>query len=293
MSSSHFRPSRLASLAALTTLFFATGCGAFAPAYPKFGETPYRLEGNTAAPEGGAAIHTVIYRSGPNLRVETVLPRYGRAVVVFDQATNAAYVLNPTVQPSSPSTSPAVAPNNAPAAAPAAAIPSSTAPSTAPIQPATAAPATTAPNGTMQTATTAPRVIGVAVRIADADAPQPLETAWAALGANNARSVGSCQVAGQQGHEWQPAQAPAPGVERTACITSDGIVLRVRENNRTLFEATNVQRGQQNANLFGIPQGYQVIDPSAVAQRVGAATDQLNSVTGSPSTGPASSPPPG
>ncbi|MFT3728786.1 MAG: hypothetical protein QM759_13260 [Terricaulis sp.] len=270
----------MASLAALTTLFFATGCGAFAPAYPQFGKTAYRLEGNTAAPDGGAAIHTVMYRSGPNLRVETVLPRYGRAIVVFDQATNAAYVLNPTVQPGSTGNTPVVADNSAPGAAPAAAIPQSATPGTATVVPPTAMPATTAPNGTLQTATTAPRVIGVAVRIADADAPQPLETAWAALGANNAKSVGSCTVAGQQGNEWQPKQAPAPGVERTACITSDGVVLRVRENNRTLFEATNVRRGQQSASLFGIPQGYQVIDPAAVAQRVGAATDQLNSVTG-------------
>lgn len=270
----------MASLAALTLLFFATGCGAFAPAYPQFGKTAYRLEGNTASPDGGAAIHTVIYRSGPNLRVETVLPRYGRAVVVFDQATNAAYVLNPTVQPGSRTNTPVVADNSAPAAAPAAAIPSSAAPQSAPVAPATAAPATTTPNGALQTQTTAPRVIGVAVRIANADAPQPLETAWAALGANNATSVGPCTVAGQQGNEWQPKQAPAPGVERTACITSDGVVLRVRENRRMLFEATNVQRGPQAAALFGIPQGYQVIDPATVAQRVGAATDQLNSVTG-------------
>ncbi len=278
MSPSPFRVSRVAWLAALTTLFFTTGCGAFAPAYPKFGETPYRLEGNTQAPNGGAAIHTVIYRTGPNLRVETVLPRYGRAVVVFDQSTNAAYVLNPTVQPSVATNTPVVADSDAPAAAPAASIPQAEAPSTATI----AAPATTAPNGAPQTATAGPRAVGVAVRIADADAPQPLETAWAALGASNAKSVGSCQVAGQQGHEWQPAQAPAPGVDRTACITQDGIVLRVRENNRTLFEATNVQRGPQSANLFGIPQGYQVIDPAAVAERVGAVTDQLNSVTGTP-----------
>jgi hypothetical protein len=288
MSSSRFRVGRMALLAALTSLFFVTGCGAFAPAYPKFGETSYRLEGDTAAPDGGAAIHTVIYRVGPNLRVETVLPQYGRAVVVFDQATNAAYVLNPTVQPGAASNTPTVAPNNAPAAAPAASIPSSAAPT--PVAPATAAPAATAPNGAMQTATTPARVIGVAVRIADADAPQPLETPWAALGANNAKSVGACEVAGQQGHEWQPSQAPAPGVERTACITADGIVLRVRENSRTLFEATNLQRGPQSASLFGIPQGYQMIDPATVAARVGEASDQLNSVTGSPTT---ASPPPG
>ena len=144
----------------------------------------------------------------------------------------------------------------------------------------------------MATATTPARVIGVAVRISDADAPQPLETPWAALGASNAQSVGDCNVAGESGHEWQPKQAPAPGVERTACITADGIVLRVCENNRVLFEATNVQRGRQNAALFGVPQGYQTINPEAIAEGVGERLDQLNSVTGAPQQ-PTAQPPHG
>ena len=134
----------------------------------------------------------------------------------------------------------------------------------------------------MAPATTPAHVIGVAVRISDADAPQPLETPWAALGASNASSVGDCNVAGERGHEWQPKQAPAPGVERTACITADGIVLRVRENNRVLFEATNVQRGGQDAALFGVPAGYQTINPEAIAEGLGDRLDQLNSVTGAP-----------
>jgi hypothetical protein len=268
MSSAPFRAGPSAWLAVLAALFSAAGCGVFAPAYPKFGETPYRLEGNTAPPDGGAAIHTLIYRSGPNLRVETALPRYGRAIVVFDRATNAAYVLNPIVQPGT-NNLPVVAQNPAPAAAPAAAIPPGAAPNTATVAP-PAAPAA------------APRVIGVALRIADADAPQPLETAWAALGANNAKSMGACEAAGQRGNQWRPAQAPAPGVERSACITEDGIVLRVRENNRMLFEATDVRRGPQNPSLFGIPHGYQVIDPDAVAQRAGEAADQLDSGAGPP-----------
>ena len=58
-----------------------------------------------------------------------MLPRYGRAVVVFDRSTNAAYVLNPTVQPSATSSNtPVVAATGAPAAAPATSIPSSSAP---------------------------------------------------------------------------------------------------------------------------------------------------------------------
>ena len=133
--------------------------------------------------------------------------------------------------------------------------------------------------------------LGVAVRIEDADAPQPLETAWAALGAENARSTGKCEVAGESGHEWTPRQAPAPGVERTACITDDGIVLRVSESGATLWEATSLQRGQQDAALFGVPTGYQLIDPQAIAEQVGQNMEQLDSVTGAqPTPQPAPAP---
>ncbi len=99
----------------LSAAICLSACGLVAPAYPQFGETSYRVEGDTAAPDGGPVIHTVIYRQGPNLRVETVLPHYGRAIVVFDRTTDAAYVLNPTIQATttSPNT-PTVQPSGAP-----------------------------------------------------------------------------------------------------------------------------------------------------------------------------------
>jgi hypothetical protein len=272
-------------LAATAALALTASCGAFAPQYPEFGRTAYRIEGTTAAPGGGASTHAVIYRDGPKMRIEAMLAHYGQAIVVFDQSTNAAYVLNPTapvVAASAPgtvtgATAAARVPASATAAADAMASPAATVPSNTP------APASV---------TTAPRVSGVAVRLADADAPQPLETPWAALGANNAHSVGGCTVAGERGHEWRPKDAPAPGVERTACITADGIVLRVRENDRVLFQATSLQRGPQNASLFGVPPGYQLIDPEAVAEGVGAHMENLNSVTGAP-TAPTPAPPRG
>ncbi len=282
---------RVPLLSTAAVLLCIGACGLIAPAYPQFGETSYRVEGDTAAPDGGPVIHTVIYRQGPNLRVETVLPHYGRAIVVFDRATNAAYVLNPTIQaPATSPNTPTVETPTAPAAAPPAAIPQTAAPSSAPIQGPTASPAQPTPTGQMSTTTTPPRVMGVAVRISNADAPQPLETPWAALGASNARSVGSCNVAGQTGYEWQPKEAPAPGVERTACSTPDGIVLRVRENSRVLFEAANGQRGTRNPSLFGVPPGYQMINPETVAQSLGERMDQLNSVTGASQRQPAPQP---
>jgi hypothetical protein len=247
------------------------GCGIGAPAYPQFSENSYRIEGMTAAPGGGAATHSVIYRDGPRMRVEATLPTLGEAVIVFDESTNAAYVLNPTTP-----------------------IPAAT-PASVPAESATISPATTTtPDAAAPApaATVAPaQTTGVAVRIEDADAPQPLETAWQALGADNARSTGNCEVAGEKGHEWTPREAPAPGVERTACITDDGIVLRVRENDRVLWEATSLQRGDQDDALFGVPANYQLIDPQAVAQQVGESMEQLDSVTGAPPT-PQQAPPP-
>lgn len=241
------------------------GCGFGAPAYPQFSETSYRVEGRTTSLDTGATTQTVIYRDGPKMRVEATLPTYGQATIVFDESTNAAYVLNPTgAVPTAPVSTAQPAPTTV-----------------APATPTTAPPnAGTAPAATATAPAAAPQVVGVAVRIQDADAPQPLETAWAALGAENARSTGRCEVAGEDGREWTPREAPAPGVERTACITDDGIVLRVRENERVLWEATSLQRGQQDAALFGVPPGYQLIDPQAVAEQVGENLQQLDSVTG-------------
>lgn len=259
---------RIMFLAAAASAALLAGCGLGAPAYPQFGETSYRIEGATADANGTGTTQTVIYRDGPKMRVEAMLPNSGQATIVFDESTNSAYVLNPTGQAmAAPTAAPAPAAGitpTTPSATPSTATPPAGAPTTAPAA--------------------APQVAGVAVRIEDADAPQPLETAWEALGGDNARSTGRCEVAGESGREWTPKEAPAPGVERVACITEDGIVLRVTESGRTLWEATSLQRGEQDAALFGVPPGYQLIDPHAAAQAVGENLEQLDSVTGAPAT---------
>lgn len=222
-------------------------CGLAGPAYPNFGETPFRIEGTTTPLDGGPAAHTVIYRDGAKLRVETALADRGQAVIVFDEATGGAYMLNPVVVAANTATTPA--------------------------------PLATAPNATPAPTAPPPSVVGVAVRIPDTDAPQPLETPWAALGANNARSTGGCVVANEHGNEWQ-ARATQKGVSaRTACITQDGIVLRVREGERVVFEATSLQRGPLDTGLFGVPAGYQKIDPEAVGDRVSNAVGDLDTAT--------------
>lgn len=275
---------RTTFFAAAAAAVLLAGCGIGAPDYPNFGETSYKVEGMTASANGGAPTRTVIYRDGLRMRVEAALPTYGQATIVYDESTNAAYVLNPTgqgVTTTAPTTPGAVQPSTAPvqptpqpqqqAQAGTTTAPSTpAAPGTAPAAPTTAAPVQ-------------PQVLGVAVRIDDADAPQPLEAAWEALGEENARTAGKCEVAGEDGNLWRPREETA-GVERTACITDDGIVLRVTENELVLWEATSVERGAQEASLFGVPAGYQLIDPEAVAEQVGENMQQLDSVTGAAQT---------
>lgn len=269
---------KMSFFAAVATAAVLAGCGIGAPTYPQFSEASYRLEGTTADLNGGAATQTVIYRDGPKMRLETVLPQHGQATIVFDESTNAAYMLNAAAIPTATAAIP-------PAGQPAPAAGAQTITTTTPGAPAAATTQTTTPAvpGAAPGVAQPQAATGVAVRIADADAPQPIETAWAALGAENARSTGRCEVAGEAGREWQPREAQG-GVERTACITDDGIVLRIREDNLVIWEATSLQRGQQDAALFGVPPGYQVIDPEAVAQQVGEQMEQLDSVTGAPQT---------
>ena len=250
------------ALPVAVSMALLASCGIGGPDYPQFGQTAYRIEGLTAPVDGGAATRTIIYRDGPKMRVETVLPALGQATIVFDDSTNAAYVLNPIRGPTDAAAT--LAPT----------LPSAALENTTPTQAADNAAA-----GAAAAQVSPPP--GVAVRIEDADAPQPLETAWDALGAENARGAGRCEVAGERGNQWRPRRE-TDGVERIACITDDGIVLRVSENERVLWEATSLQRGPQDAALFGVPVGYQMIDPQRVAQQVGENLNQLDSVTGAP-----------
>lgn len=264
---------------AMASVLALAACGLGAPAYPTFGETAYRIEGTTLS-ESGARIPTVIYRDGPKMRVETTLPGRGPATIVFDSATNAAYVLSAVANPAA-TTAPPATTTAPPAGAPPAATPG-----------ATPAPQSGATPAAPAAATPAPTNLGVAVRVADTEAPEPIEAPWAALGADGARSSGECNVAGEGGRLWSPRNASDQGVERTACITSDGIVLEVREGERLLFQATRVERGVQDPALFGVPPGYQVVDPQAVVENVGETMDQLDSVTGAPTTAPPATTPP-
>ena len=109
-----------------------------------------------------------------------------------------------------------------------------------------------------------------AMQLDEADIPQPLEIAWAALGAENVRAVGRCRIAGERGTRWRTRQPVAPDVVRTACITPDGVVLKLTENDTVLFEATSLTRGPQQPSLFEIPETYLIIQNRELADRTPA-----------------------
>jgi len=216
-------------------------CGLVQAPFPKYGSTPFRVEGMYSPSASQTTTPISIYRSGAQLRVETVLPRLGRSTIVFDRGSNAAYALAPISSYAALAATSLTPPTPTPAGAQSGA-PSP--PSVAPL---------------------APGMAGMAIRISDADAPQPFETSWAALGPDNSQAVGLCRVAGERGQRWRARNPMKDTLPRTACVTNDGIVLEIREGDKPIFEATHVQRGRISPALFNVPANYQRFDPQAVA----------------------------
>lgn len=74
---------------------------------------------------------------------------------------------------------------------------------------------------------------------------------------------GPCAGAGQTGTEWtstRAATADRAAVSNIACVTSDGIILQVKEGDRVTWQTTSVARGPQDAALFTLPPGVRVMN---------------------------------
>jgi hypothetical protein len=67
------------------------------------------------------------------------------------------------------------------------------------------------------------------------------------LGAD-ATVTGPCTIVGEVGALWTNAAE-----QKTACVTPDGILLQATEGDRTVWSATSLQRGAQDASLFAAP----------------------------------------
>ncbi len=66
--------------------------------------------------------------------------------------------------------------------------------------------------------------------------------------------VGETSVAGLACTEWRTRDSR--GQESVACYTQDGVMLRARQEDRTLMEAINVHYGELASAVFTVPDGY-------------------------------------
>lgn len=84
--------------------------------------------------------------------------------------------------------------------------------------------------------------------------------------------VGPCAGAGQVGGEWSMTPTEEEPETRTACVTSDGILLKATEDGEVVWETTSVSRGPQDGALFTPP--ADAVDMSAMAAQMKAAIDR-------------------
>lgn len=103
----------------------------------------------------------------------------------------------------------------------------------------------------------------MAMRMDAGNVPDIADT-WSHDLAATATRTGACTVAGETGAEWSVQQEG--GAPKSSCVTSDGLILRATENGVTTWEATSVQRGPQDAALFALPPGVQVMDLGNMGQ---------------------------
>ena len=99
---------------------------------------------------------------------------------------------------------------------------------------------------------------------------------WSAELAATATQTGTCNVAGESGHQWTRNDAEA----ETACVTNDGIILRAMEGERVVWETTSVQRGPQSADQFTAPPGVQVMDLGNMGQAMQDAMERAKAAAG-------------
>ncbi len=77
----------------------------------------------------------------------------------------------------------------------------------------------------------------------------------------SAKRTGTDNVAGLSCAVWEfsAGEGETPG---EACVTRDGIPLRVVSGGQTVMLAKSIERGPQDASLFAAPAGYEVVDMS-------------------------------
>jgi hypothetical protein len=85
------------------------------------------------------------------------------------------------------------------------------------------------------------------------DLPAPESASLPYNGASFAR-VGTATVLGLECTEWRTRDSR--GQETVACYTQDGVMLRARNDSRTLMEAVSIHYGALPDAAFAVPAGY-------------------------------------
>jgi hypothetical protein len=107
------------------------------------------------------------------------------------------------------------------------------------------------------------------MRMHDASTMNDISGAWRDAAAKSHRA-GDCAVAGEHGQVWESVDDGGAN-PRSACVTSDGILLRTTDNGATTWEATSITRGPQPADAFHAPAGVRLMDLGPGAQAAAAA----------------------
>jgi hypothetical protein len=84
-----------------------------------------------------------------------------------------------------------------------------------------------------------------------------------------AKRTGADEVAGEKCAIWEIAAASDSDAAGSACVTRDGIPLRVVSGGKIVMLAKSIARGPQDPALFAPPAGYEVFDMGE-CMRIGA-----------------------
>ncbi len=84
-----------------------------------------------------------------------------------------------------------------------------------------------------------------------------------------AKRMGADEVAGEKCAIWEISAASDSDAASSACVTRDGIPLRVVSGGQTVMLAKSIARGPQDPALFAPPAGYEIVDMGE-CMRIGA-----------------------
>jgi hypothetical protein len=113
-----------------------------------------------------------------------------------------------------------------------------------------------------------------AIRISPDQVMKSPDDVWAGwIEGARPSTTGACRVAKENGQGW--TLTAEGGAIRTACVTSDGVVLRATDGDQVVWETTRIERGPQDGSQFSVPAGYRIVELSDAVKDMGPAVGEL------------------